>query len=158
MPLTASTTADDIYNQLVVVLKTVADPNATSSPVFQNADSSWNIYDGTVTEYTGTPVAILEPADGPESEFATSAEDYRGYGYYIFIRMDTEVTTYLTSRKNMRLIVDSVLDALDRSKMLNGVVDIMKAATFRWLKENSATGVTLIAPIQITAQKTIEVN
>lgn len=158
MPLPATTTANDMYTQLVTVLQGVMDPLNGTNPVFENTDNSWNIYDGTVTEYTGTPAAILEPADGPESEFATSAENYRGYGYYVFIRMDTMTATYLTSRQNMRLIIDSVLDALDRSKMLNGTVDILKAATFRWLKENSATGVTLIAPILITAQKTIEVN
>lgn len=158
MSLPTSQNLSNMYAQLVVTLKTVADPNQSNSMVFENSDNTWNIYDGTQTEYAGTPAAILEPTDGPQSEFATSAENQRGYGYYVFIMMDTTPTNYLTTRQNMRLIVDSVLDAIDRSGMLGGTMDFVNAASFRWLKENTATGVNIVAPLLITGTRTIEVN
>jgi hypothetical protein len=145
-----------MYNALVMVLQGVADPNNADTPVFQNSDESWNIYDGRPTE-TNTPAAMIVPADGKPSEFATSSENYRGYAFWVFIVMDTVSDEYAASRVNMRLIVDSVLDAIDRSGMLGHTADMVQAASFRWLEENTTTGVSLIAPLQIQAQRTIQV-
>lgn len=158
MPLPVSQNLDNMYNALVTALQGVADPNSASSPVFQNIDSSWNIYDGARTEPAGTPAAFIVPADGPNSEFATSAENYRGYGFYIFVAMDTELTNYAITRKNMRLIVDTVLDAIDRSGMLAGTADMVQAASFKWIEEETATGLNIVAPLLITAQRTVEVG
>jgi hypothetical protein len=145
-----------MYNALVTALQGVADPNNPTSPLFQNSDNSWNIYDGRQTD-TNTPAAMIVPADGKPSEFATSTENYRGYGFYIFVVMDTTIPNYAATRANMRLIVDSVLDAIDRSGMLGGTADMLQAASFRWLEEETANGVNIIAPLEISAQRTIEV-
>jgi hypothetical protein len=159
MSLPVSTNLDAMFNALVVALQTVPDPNAGGTFVFQNADNTWNIYDGRQTD-TNTPAAMIVPADGVPSEFATSAENYRGYGFYIFVVMDTTTDTvvYTQTRKNMRLIVDSVLDAIDRSGMLSGTADMLQASSFRWLEENTANGLNIIAPLQISAQRTVEVR
>jgi|GEM_PF-4631947 len=154
----ASTILDDIYNQLVTVLENVADPINTSSKLFQNADNSWNIFDGPQTDYKGTPAAILIPLPGPESVFETNYQNKRGYGYGVLIVMDTEITNYMSSRKNMRLIVDGVLDALDRSNMLNGVVDILKASSLKWTEEESSLGVSIVAPLEINAVKLVQAS
>jgi hypothetical protein len=157
MTLVTSTFMDDMYNAIVAILETVADPNNTSSPVFQNADNSWNIFDGR-QEAVNTPAAMIVPSDGVPSEYATSNEDYRGYGFYIFIVIDTIPANYAATRKNMRLIEDSVLDAFDRSGMLNGVADILQAASTRWIEEETGNGLNIVAPITLSAQKTIEIK
>lgn len=151
-----STILDDIYNQLVTVLKNVVDPINTGSKLFQNADNSWNIFDGPQAEYKGTPAAVLIPLPGPESVFETNYQNKRGYGYGVLVVMDTEITSYAASRKNMRLIVDGVLDSLDRSSMLNGVVDILKASSLKWTEEESTLGVSIVAPLEINAIKLVQ--
>lgn len=153
-----STILDDIYNQLVTVLENVADPTNTGSKLFQNSDNSWNIFDGPQTDYKGTPAAVLIPLPGPESVFETNYMNKRGYGYGVLIVMDTEVTNYSSTRKNMRLIVDGVLDALDRSNMLSGTVDILKATSLKWTEEESALGVSIVAPLEISAVKLIQAS
>lgn len=153
-----TTALDDIYNELVTILKDVADPNATSNKLFQNTDTSWNIFDGPQSDYQGTPVAILVPLPGPQSVFESNYMNKRGYGYGIWLVMDTEITNYAASRKNMRLIVDSILDALDRSNMLNGVVDILRAVSLAWTEEESAQGVAIVAPLAINAEKLIQAS
>lgn len=149
---------NQIYTQLVSVLQNVVDPNNTSSKLFQNTDSTWNIYDGPQTDFKGTPAAVLIPLPGPESVFETYGQNKRGYGYGVLLVMDTEVTGYLTSRQNMRLIVDGVLDALDRSNNLNQTVDILKATSMKWTEEESALGVSIVAPLEINAVKLIQIQ
>lgn len=157
MPLASSTNLDNIYNQLVAVLKTVTDPNNASALLFQNSDSTWNIYDGPVTGWAGTPAAVIIPSDGPGSKFVSNYENVRGYGFYVFIAMDTQIANYAATRKNMRLITDVVLDAIDRSDMLNGSADIVEAVTMKWIEENGTNGVNIVAPLEVKARKTVEV-
>ncbi len=147
---------DQMYDEIVTVLKGVMDPNNTSSPLFQNTDSTWNIYDGSQQDFTGTPAAVLIPSDGPKSVFQSNYMNKRGYGYYIFIVMDTELSGYATTRKNMRLITDGILDSLDRSNMLNNVIDILEASTFKWIEEEGAKGVQIVAPLEVSAYKLVQ--
>jgi hypothetical protein len=158
MPLPTTTILDDTYNEIVTVLQSIVDPNATSTKLFQNTDSTWNIYDGAKTEFTGTPAAVIIPADGPASKLYSNIENYRGYGFYIFVAMDTTPTNYSLTRKNMRLIVDAVLDALDRSDYLNANLDVVQAASLKWIEEETSTGVNIVAPLQITGQKTVQIQ
>ena len=157
MPLPNSTNFEAIYNAIVSVLQTVADPNNATSMLFENTDSTWNIYDGPVTDWKGTPAAVIIPSDGPASKFVSNYENIRGYGFYVFIAMDTTIANYVTSRANMRLIVDAVLDAIDRSDMLNGTADIVEAVTLKWIEEEGANGVNIIAPLEVLAKKTVQV-
>lgn len=154
--MTPSTNLDDIYAALVSMLEDVADPQAPDTKLFQNSDSTWNIYDGPQSDYTGTPAVVLIPLAGPGSKFQSNYQNRRGYGYGILIVMDTSLTNYATSRHNMRLIIDSVLDALDRSDMLGGVVDILEAASLKWTEEESANGVSIIAPLEVSAVKLVQ--
>ena len=158
MALPNSTNFQAIYNAIVSVLQTVTDPNNAGSWLFQNTDSSWNIYDGPVTEWKGTPAAIIIPSDGPASKFVSNYENMRGYGFYIFVAMDTTLANYIASRSNMRLIVDAVLDAIDRSNMLNYSADIVEAVTLKWIEEEGSNGVNIIAPLEVKATKTVEVQ
>ena len=158
MALPNSTNFQAIYNAIVSVLQTVTDPNNAGSMLFQNTDSSWNIYDGPVTEWKGTPAAIIIPSDGPASKFVSNYENMRGYGFYIFVAMDTTLANYIASRSNMRLIVDAVLDAIDRSNMLNYSADIVEAVTLKWIEEEGSNGVNIIAPLEVKATKTVEVQ
>ncbi len=151
-----TTVLNQMYNELVTVLQGVMDPNNATSPLFQNTDSTWNIYDGPQQDYTGTPAAVLIPSDGPKSTFQSNYMNKRGYGYYIFIVMDTELSGYATTRANMRLITDGVLDSLDRSDMLNNVVDILEASTFKWIEEEGSKGVEIIAPLEVSAFKLVQ--
>lgn len=151
-----TTTLDNIYDELVTVLKDVADPNDTNTKLFQNSDDSWNIFDGPQTDSLGTPAAVLIPLPGPASKFESNYLNKRGYGYGILLATDTEVTNYPETRKNMRLIVDGVLDALDRSNMLNGTVDILEAASLKWTEEESTLGVSIVAPLEIHATKLVQ--
>lgn len=157
-----STTADDIFNEIVAVLQTVTDPADNAQLLFSNVNNTtnplgkWEIYDGTQTTFQGTPAAVIIPADGPKSKFISNYENKRGYGYYIFIAMDTEIVNYFTTRKNMRLITDAILDAFDRSDMLNDKVDILEATTFKWIEEEATDGYNIIAPLEIDAYKTVQ--
>lgn len=158
MALTNSTNFSNIYNQIVSTLQTVVDPNNAGSMLFENTDGTWNIYDGPVTEWKGTPAAVIIPSDGPKSKFVSNYENERGYGFYIFVAMDTTLANYLTSRTNMRLIVDAVLDAIDRSNDLNYSADIVEAVTLKWIEEEGANGVNIIAPLEVQARKTVQVK
>lgn len=153
--MTPTTTLNDLYNEIVAVLKTVVDPTDTATYLFQNTDASWNIYDGPQTQWTGTPAAIIIPADGPASKFESNYQNIRGYGFYVFIAMDTELTNYSQTRINMRLITDGILDAIDRSNMLNNVADIVEAMSLKWIEEESSTGVNIVAPLEIVAKKLV---
>lgn len=153
--MTPTTALNDIYNEIVIVLKTVVDPKNTGSNLFENTDSTWNIYDGPQTQWTGTPAAIIIPADGPASKFQSNYQNIRGYGFYVFIAMDTEITNYSQTRINMRLITDGILDSIDRSNMLNNTADIVEAMSLKWIEEETATGVNIVAPLEIVAKKLV---
>lgn len=145
-----------MFNALVTVLESVADPSDATTSVFQNTDGSWNIFDGLRTDPTGTPAAFIIPADGPKSKFLTSNMNERGYGFYLFVVMDSMETTYAQSRINMRLITDSILDSIDRSNMLNETADILDASTFKWEETETSSGVNIIAPFELMAVKLIQ--
>ncbi len=153
--MTPTTALNDIYNEIVTLLKAVIDPNNAGSFLFENTDSTWNIYDGPQTTWTGTPAAVIIPADGPPSKFQSNYQNIRGYGFYVFIAMDTEITNYSQTRINMRLITDAILDAVDRSNMLNNTADIVEAMSLKWIEENNANGVNIVAPLEIVAKKLI---
>ncbi len=153
--MTPTTALNDIYNEIVTMLKTVVDPKNTGTFLFENTDSSWNIYDGPQTQWTGTPAAIIIPADGPASKFQSNYQNIRGYGFYVFIAMDTEITNYSQTRINMRLITDGILDSIDRSNMLNNTADIVEAMSLKWIEEETATGVNIVAPLEIIAKKLV---
>lgn len=153
--MTPTTALNDIYDAIVSLLKTVPDPTNTSSLLFQNTDLTFNIYDGPQTQWTGTPAAIIIPADGPTSKFESNYQTIRGYGFYVFIAMDTTLANYTSTRMNMRSITDGILDAIDRSNMLNNTADIVEAMSLKWVEEESTTGVNIVAPLEITAKKMV---
>jgi hypothetical protein len=51
-----------------------------------------------------------------------------------------------------------VLDALDRSDYLNANLDVVQAASLKWIEEETSTGVNIVAPLQITGQKTVQIQ
>ncbi len=152
-----TTILNDTFNEIVTVLKGITDP-AGSTLLFENTNTTWNIYDGTRTEFTGTPAAVIIAADGPTSKLYTNYENFRGYGFYVFIVIDTTITNYAATRINMRLIVDAVLDAIDKSNFLSGNLDVVNAASLKWIEEEQANGVNIVAPLLITGQKTVAVQ
>lgn len=110
--------------------------------------------------FTGFPSATIIPAD-VQSAYATVQQNARVYGFYIYIYYELEgsgdSTPNATAFSNMRTLVDGVLDAIERSVDLGGVCDILKPVPMAWYEQDTATGLALVAPIHVMAQKDVAI-
>ena len=106
-------------------------------------------------QFNGFPSATIVPTD-VSSIYATVNQNRRSYGFEVALFISIGNTgDVATAFAQMRVLADSVLDALEQTIDLGGIVNYLIPVPMRWSIEASDSGDVLVAPIQITAEKDV---
>lgn len=118
------------------------------------------VYDYPTVESTlGTPFATVVPSDSP-SNYLNIAQNLRSYVFFIDIYYPIEANDegYQNAFANMRVLIESCLNALDNSNGLNGTSQITLPAPSNWSMTQSSIGTLLDGRIVITAKVSVPQN
>lgn len=107
-------------------------------------------------EFTGYPAASITPSE-VASDYATTAQNQRAYGFMIELYHGIDQETWATAFTNMRNLVDAVLDKLDQSIDLGGTANFLRAVPMEWTIQEAGNGLVLAVSIHLVAVKDVPV-
>ena len=115
-----------------------------------------DVIERATNNFSGFPSATIVPGDAP-SEYATVVQNQRAYTIFIYIYINMETTDDDQAWSNGRELIDSVLDALDKSNDLDDTADFVRPAPMAPFETDvTGTGKCLIAPVKIVCAKTVD--
>ncbi len=128
------------------------------SGVQQNGQNAFvQVLDYPTLQFTGFPSATIVPDGVSSSQFATVIQNRRSYAFQVAIFVSVANPTDMSVEfAVMRILVDSVLDAIEKTTDLGGLVNWIVPTPMKWqVVSNGASGQLLAAPIQFTAEKDV---
>jgi len=105
-------------------------------------------------KFTGFPSATVVPSD-VQSDYATVKQNRRRYVFNVYLYYSLENSNQATAYTNMRILIDTVLDALDKSNDLSGNADFVTPVPMQWGVQETESGVCLVAPVNVICEKDI---
>lgn len=112
-------------------------------------------------QFTGYPSATIVPGE-TDSDYATVKQNTRTYVFMIYIYENLESLTATGSTAdnawlNIRLLIDVVLDALDKSNDLANGCDFLRPVPMQpFATDVGGSGAALVAPIRLECVKSID--
>jgi hypothetical protein len=111
----------------------------------------------TVESTDGYPLATVSPSDSP-STYLTTVQNLRSYTFHIdiLVPLGTDNGGYESAFSQGRILVDSVLDAVDNSNSLDGTGQIVVPAPSTWSVVQSSVGALLDCLVTVTAKVSVD--
>lgn len=112
------------------------------------------------TDFDNYPAVVIQPAR-IESDYSDNANNHRRYIFDVHILNlleDTAASTYQARTDDLMDLVDLVLDAIDTTYNLNGVVDFVDPVPSQFFEIGTSRGPALVAPIRVVCRKDVMVN
>lgn len=112
------------------------------------------------TDFDNYPAVVIQPSR-IESDYSDNANNHRRYIFDIHILNlleDTAPTTYQARTDDLMDLVDLVLDAIDTTYNLDGVVDFVDPVPSQFFEIATSRGPALVAPIRVVCRKDVMVN
>ena len=113
------------------------------------------------TDFEGYPSVVINAAR-VDSEYSTNVHNHRRYIFDIHILnlldKDADSQVYLERQDELMDLVDLVLDDLDKSYNLGGLVDFIDPVPSQFFEVQTSRGPALVAPIRVTTRKDVQVQ
>lgn len=113
------------------------------------------------TDFDGYPAVVINAAR-VDSDYSTNVHNHRRYIFDVHILnlldKDADSQVYLERQDELMDLVDLILNAIDQTANLNGVVDFVDPVPSQFFEVQTSRGPALVAPIRVTCRKDIQVR
>jgi len=112
------------------------------------------------TDFDIYPSVIINPAR-IESDYSTNAHNHRKYIFDVHILNlleDNTSATYQLRSDDLMDLTDLVLDALDKTYNLDGLVHFVDPVPSQFFEVPTARGPAIVAPIRVVCRKDVMVE
>lgn len=109
------------------------------------------------TDFDTYPAVVINPSR-IESDYSTNVHNHRRYIFDVHILNlleDSEAATYQARTDDLMNWTDLVLDAIDKTYNLDGLVHFVDPVPSQFFEVQTSRGPALVAPIKVVCRKDI---